>query len=385
MLHSIRVSYRLTLPRQTPIAMHLTVFVPDLLWPDIEDKAAFDFPGANDLAKVLALAKRSRRPMQSKDSWESLLTGLFGFDDHPLPLAALRALGEDRPATGPLLCADPVNLSFIQHSLVLSPIDGASLSEGDTHALLTSLNEEFAGEGHFMADTMAETRQQSASHWYFIPDHPTHTLPDLAACSRLAGHRVDADETRHMLDRDALKWLNRIQMCLNQHPVNEAREAQGLPAINSLWPWGLGQFVHPPQARYSHVSGQSALLAGLCLATQTPLSPTGDFATMAGNPPGNHLVVDVGLTQAISHDDLAAWQRDMSTLVNHWISPAMAALSKRQHALQSISLISPGATHEYTWTLGNSHKALRGGWLQRLFGHRSQTPDLHNLVRSWSA
>ncbi len=361
--------------------MHLTLFVPDLLWPDSEDKAAFDFPGANDLAKTLAFAKRSRRPMQAKDSWESLLTELFGFDDEPPPLAALRALGESRPATGSLLCADPVNLSFIQHSLVLSPIEGESLTESDSHALLTSLNEEFAGEGHFMADTKAETRQQSASHWYFIPDHPISTLPDLAACSRLAGRRVDADETRHMLDRDALKWLNRIQMCLNQHPVNETREAQGLPPINSLWPWGWGRLDHSPQTRFSHVSGQSALLAGLCQSTRTPLAATGDFASMTGN----HLVVDVGMTEAISHDDLAAWQRDMTRLVSNWISPALVALSNHQHALQSMTLISPGANHEYRWTLEDSHKSLRGGWLQRLFGRRTQAPDLHRLIQSWSA
>ncbi len=35
------------------------------------------------------------------------------------------------------------------------------------------------------------------------------------------------------------KFQNEIQMLLFSHPVNEARESQGLPVINSLWFYGL--------------------------------------------------------------------------------------------------------------------------------------------------
>jgi hypothetical protein len=41
----------------------------------------------------------------------------------------------------------------------------------------------------------------------------------------------------------ALQWnklQNEIQMLLFSHSVNEPREAQGQPVINSLWCYGLG-------------------------------------------------------------------------------------------------------------------------------------------------
>jgi hypothetical protein len=37
------------------------------------------------------------------------------------------------------------------------------------------------------------------------------------------------------------KLQNEIQMLLFSHPVNQAREAQDLPVINSLWCYGLGK------------------------------------------------------------------------------------------------------------------------------------------------
>ena len=42
---------------------------------------------------------------------------------------------------------------------------------------------------------------------------------------------------------DALEWhriFNEAQMLLHEHAVNEAREARGEPAVNSVWFWGGG-------------------------------------------------------------------------------------------------------------------------------------------------
>ena len=36
------------------------------------------------------------------------------------------------------------------------------------------------------------------------------------------------------------KFQNEIQMLLFDHPVNLAREAKQLPAVNSIWCYGLG-------------------------------------------------------------------------------------------------------------------------------------------------
>ena len=361
--------------------MHLTLFVPDLLWPEVDDAAAFDFPGSTALARFLFLSQASRSVMDLTASWESRLAVLFGFPEQHAPLAALRTLGNGLTANGRQLCTDPVNLDFMQQALVLSPIAGDTLSNTEIDALLQTLNEEFAGEGRFFATP----QRTDACQWTFISEAADASLPDLAACSRLAGRRVDADETRQLLGRDGLRWINRIQMCLNQHPVNQGREAQGLPAINSLWPWGLGELTAAPPNRFATAHGRAALLTGLCQVTGTPQTTAAAWPQTAGQ----HLVTELRLTDAICHSDLSLWQSAISEVATHWVSPALAALADRHSPLQSLTLISPNAHYEHRWTLKRSSKGVRPNrlprLLQRCLGLTPEAPTLHALVRSWSA
>lgn len=361
--------------------MHLTLFVPDLLWPDVDDAAAFDFPGTADLARFLFLSEANRSTMDLTASWESRLAVLFSFPEQHAPLAALRTLGSGLTANGQQLCTDPVNLDFMQQALVLSPIAGDTLSNTDIDALLQTLNEEFTGEGRFLAGP----QRMNACQWTFIPEAAHATLPDLAACSRLAGRRVDADETRQLLGRDGLRWINRIQMCLNQHPVNQAREAQRLPAINSLWPWGLGELTTAPPKHFTTAHGHVALLTGLCQVTGTPQTTAAAWPQTAGQ----HLVTELRLSDAICHSELSAWQSAISEICTQWVAPALAALADRKSDLQSVTLISPNAHYEHRWTLKRSSRGVRPHrlhrLLQRCLGLTPEVPTLHALVRSWSA
>lgn len=363
--------------------MHLTLFVPDLLWPDLMHDSAFDFPGSGTLARVLALADVFQLPLGKIDAWETRLAGLFGFThedaDRPLPLAALRNLGNGLSADGLMLCTDPINLNFMHQVMVLSPIAADSLNESDVTALLQSLNEEFTGEGHFSACPNAD----NAGQWSFAPQSGTSDLPNLTPCSRLSGRRIDADETRAMLDRHGLVWINRIQMCLSQHPVNQRREAAGLPLINSLWPWGLGKWEsdHTPPAQFAAAYGESALLKGLCASTQTPRLDAGARFTPGT---GHHLVTDLTSNHAVSLDDLSAWQSAIAQLVTAWIAPALASLSDSRGELQSLTLISTDPVTERCWRLDRSNRALRGNILQRWLGIAPTPPELSRLVRSWS-
>ena len=359
--------------------MHLTLFVPDLLWPDVNDSAAFDVPGTNGLTQFLSLSQRSEKPLTVTDSWESCLADLFGFvstDTRPPPLAPLRSLGDGLSDGAIRLCTDPVNLDFVQHSLVLSPIPTETLSPADVAALLASLNQEFKGDGQFI--TAAGSK--NLGRWYYAPSYDT-ALPDLAACSRLAGRRIDADKTRQMLSRENLRWLNRIQMCLNEHPVNTAREAMGLPRVNSLWPWGAGTLATVPEQRFASArsSDASALLRGLCLSTKTPLAA-------AGSPPdipGKHLVCELGLNEAVITEDLAAWQSALCALDQTWITPALLALRSRGGSLETLTLISPDAHRQQCWTLHRQQRASPGAWFKRCLGIEPKRVSLSALVRSW--
>ena len=379
MLHSIysQVVRHMHLGTPSRSPMHLTLFVPDLLWPDHEHRQAFDFDQAPALARLLSLAELSITPFEASDSWESVLAHRFGFNDTHPPLGALRLLGQTATSDitqvygRTLLCADPVNLDFIQQSLVLSPIDAATLSREAVDALITSLNEEFAGEGSFFVN-------DSTTQWYFAPLDTASHLPNLAACSRLLGRRIDADESRQVLGREGLHWLNRIQMCLNGHPVNDDRDRRGLPLINSIWPWGTGALnTNQPNKRpdFELAIGDNDLLRGLCTASNTPHAESAVVCA-------SYLLLDTRLADAIAQDDLDAWHLAINALVSTQIVPAMAQLQKG--TLSSLTLIAPDAHGTYRWTLDADHKGLRPSWLQRLLGTTRQPPDLQRLIATWS-
>lgn len=379
MLHSIHSQVvrhmHLGTPSRSP--MHLTLFVPDLLWPDHEHPQAFDFDQAPALARLLSLADLSITPYGASDSWESVLAHCFGFHDTQPPLGALRLLGQTATADvtqaygRTLLCADPVNLDFIQQSLVLSPINAATLSREAVDALITSLNDEFAGEGSFFVN-------DSTTQWYFAPLDTASHLPNLAACSRLLGRRIDADESRQVLGREGLHWLNRIQMCLNSHPVNDDRDRHGLPVINSIWPWGMGTLNSTglnERPEFELAIGDNDLLRGLCIASNTPHAES----AVAG---ASCFVLDTRLADAIAQDDLDAWHVAINALVLTQIEPAMSQLEKG--TLSSLTLIAPDAHGTYRWRLQADHKGLRPSWLQRLLGKSRPHSDLKHLVQTWS-
>ncbi len=73
----------------------------------------------------------------------------------------------------------------------------------------------------------------------------------------------------------ALAWrrcVNEIQMLWFGHPVNEAREARGQPAINTLWLSGNGVPVaeQPPLPRYAAIDSGLPLLAALAIDPDAP-------------------------------------------------------------------------------------------------------------------
>ena len=354
--------------------MHLTLFVPDLLWPDHEHRQAFEFDHSGTLARFLHLAQHTSSPLKPTASWESVLADTFGLSAEATALAALRLLGEsgthDASAYGrTLLCADPVNLDFMQQALVLSSPDAMQLSIEDAKSLITSLNEEFAGEGTFFYG-------HSTNHWYFAPNSGDQDLPNLAACSRLLGRRIDADESRHLLGSTGLRWLNRIQMCLNGHPVNEARQMQGLISINSVWPWGAGMLTNNTQhatSPFDQAVGNNALLRGLCVFTGTH--------HLAESSPGSALLLDTRLSDAIAQDDLSAWQHSVALLSQAHIAPALDALAKGK--FNRLTLIAPDAYQTHCWTLESSNKGLTPSFFQRCLGRTRKHPDLATLITSW--
>lgn len=105
------------------------------------------------------------------------------------------------------------------------------LDEADSQALFEAVRPLFVDEG-FVAHWGAALR------WY-VAHESLAGLP-CAALDRVIGRNVDpwlGDDTRL---RRVRRLQAEVQMLLHAHPLNQRREAQGLPVVNSFWLSGCG-------------------------------------------------------------------------------------------------------------------------------------------------
>jgi hypothetical protein len=156
-----------------------------------------------------------------------------------LPSAPFELLGLHGDTIDPdtvFACIQPVHLHATRDHLVLMHPDHIPLSAAESAALLEEAKPLLQDE--FKTDLIAA----DPHHWFINPAH----------FASLATHSVDQVHGRNIdwwLPRDTTevgrarawrKLQNEIQMLWHISPINEARQASGLPAINSIWISGIG-------------------------------------------------------------------------------------------------------------------------------------------------
>ncbi|MCP5272997.1 MAG: hypothetical protein H6932_17500 [Burkholderiaceae bacterium] len=160
--------------------------------------------------------------------------GLAGTDGG-LPWAAWHAAQDGvNVASPPDLCwglLTPGHWHLGTDQVTMLDPDELGLDEAASRALLDAVHDLFESEG-FLLVYGAPTR------WYLAHE----SLAQLATASpdRVIGRNVDPWLPP---SRDARLWRrlqNEVQMRLHTHPLNAAREAQGLLPVNSLWLSGCG-------------------------------------------------------------------------------------------------------------------------------------------------
>jgi hypothetical protein len=229
------------------------------------------------------------------------------------PIAAIGAtfdgLGE-----GCWLRADPVHLRLQRDQLLLLP--DMEISADEAGQMCASLNEHFAGQG-------MEFFAPHPQRWYVRLDAPPRirTMPLSAVLGSNVRRALPTGE-------DAAHWhqlLNEIQMLLFAHPLNEAREAHGELAINSVWLWGAGGPVGVLQKTCDSVSSDDVLSEMFAAAAGVPFSAWPKrWDTEAGN--GMQLLVWTGLRSALQGGDLAAWRAALQDFEAGYALPLWQAL-----------------------------------------------------------
>ncbi|HES77306.1 MAG TPA: hypothetical protein ENO09_09940, partial [bacterium] len=223
------------------MSTRLTLFVPGLCAAWRGEGA--DVPAAQTpiLRRLLARADRVNTPAQTSSlasfpaSFEDGLARLFGVSAQALPWGALGCWGESGACPqGFVLRLDPVHFKLGMTDAIVFGGTSLHLSMDEANTLARALEQHF-GECGWRIEVAAPQR------WYLhLPESSDLvTVPLAQALGRDAGLFKPQG-------KDAPRWLadmTEAQMVLFAHPLNQAREARGLPVINSVWPWGAGDLA----------------------------------------------------------------------------------------------------------------------------------------------
>ncbi|MDE1183931.1 regulator [Paraburkholderia sp.] len=284
-------------------------------------------------------------------------------DEAPLAPYMLRADGGD-PGNAIWACVQPVHVRIAHDHLVL--IDPASLDlPDDEAAALLAVARPLIEELGVTLEAPRPTR------WYLSSD----AFGTLAGASplRASGRNIEIwlPHEAHTGERSRawMKLQNEVQMAWFEHPVNEAREARGLPAVNSIWFHGQGS-AQPVRSPFGRVLSEAAATLGLAIAARTDTgAPPATFAAYS---------LESGVAETASalptlieletfstpyiEQDWGRWNDAFAALERNWFAPALAALQNGK--LDELALTLCGDTGSVT--LNVTRADLRKFWRRRM-------------------
>ncbi len=248
---------------------------------------------------------------------ERVLARLRGWPDAQAPWAADQAQRDGlRPEPGQAWgLLTPCHWLMGHDHLTLVHPDELQLDETESRALFTPLQALFESDGWQM-------HWATPTRWYAV--HDSLAQFQTASLDRLIGRNPDLWMPEAMQARHLKRLQAEAQMLFHNHPVNEAREAQGQLTVNSFWLSGCG-------------------VATADLGGPLPLGTR----------------VDDRLRQAMLRHDVAAWEAGWQALDQ---GPVQEALKAHQ-AGQRVRLTLCGERHAV---------ALQAGEPQGLMGRLRQ-------------
>jgi hypothetical protein len=322
--------------------MQCTLLIPSLFLPREFAAAAYRELRLEALQSVLARARCVRFPAVSSDEWLCRAYEVERQQDWPIAPLTL-ALHGGEAGNAYCLRADPVHLRVARDRLMLADSSQLDITPQESEGLVAALNQHFSAEG---LDFTASTVQ----YWHLRLARPpkleTHLLGEVA------GRDV---RTFSASGADALQWrriVNEIQMLLHDHPLNEKREARGVPAVNSVWLWGGGVKPSVPGRPFTAVWSDDPVALALAATTgnrcEALPANAAQWLQSAPGPAqqdGHDLIVCNDIIRAARYGDLTAWQTRLEALDRLWLAPLVAALHARQ--LTVLTLVVP--TSEACW------------------------------------
>lgn len=268
----------------------------------------------------------------------------------PLAAAALAGFGA-APADGHWFIVHPVHVQMARTHLTLADPRQLRLDEAESRALYESARPYFEELGQPLVYGDATTWFMRADHWQGLRT----ASPDCVSGMNLSDWMPEGE---HAIA--ARKLQNEIQMLWYEHPVNEARQARGLPPVNSFWLWGGASGVQPSSGP-AVIAGQPWLRA-LC----PPALRDATFDTLLAQG-GSHPMAVLGqLIEPAIAGEWAAWLDHMRALEQQWFAPLLAALRDGRISRATLVLSHRHTSASYTTSKLAQHKFWRKPTLSKL-------------------
>jgi hypothetical protein len=354
-MHSTRV--HLLLPFALPTAADASTALHDLRSPAL-DKL---------LARATLVERVAGEDFQRTLPHERWVARQFGavaanaIDDAPLAPYMLLADG-GTPGQDEWACVEPVHVRIAHDHLVLIDPSALDLTVEDATKLLSVAKP-------LIEEMGVRVEAPTPYRWYLSGD----ALGKLAGASplRASGRSIEIwlphDVSSGQRSRMWMKLQNEVQMGWFEHPVNEAREARGLPAVNSIWLHAQG-VAQPVRSPFVRVLSDAAATRGLALAgaVETGAAPA-SFRALPPLGAGTTLVELNPFAAPFIAQDWAAWQAALDALEHDWFAPALAALDSGDLGALALTLAGDTGSVTLSATRGDLRKFWRRRVLASLF------------------
>lgn len=291
-----------------PSALPVPEFAPDLV-------RALQAPA---LASLLSRTSAQRRlPADESvralphETWLARALGLNGTGQPAFAGAAMRGYGL-APDGGTWFIVNPVHIEIARTHLMMGDPRHLGLAELESRALFEAARPYMEEAGHALLYGDAQTWFLRADDWAGLDT----ATPDAAL-------GMDLTDWMPLGERAAAfrRLQNEIQILWHTHPVNAAREARRLPAVNAFWPWGAagaaGTPVNGARLAAFDTAAWLARLAG---------TSSSDLARFAPAIDGDTILVCGSAAPYAAAADWGGWVGVMTQLEAQLFAPILESL-----------------------------------------------------------
>ena len=301
-----------------PSALPVPEFAPDLV-------RALQAPA---LASLLSRTGAQRRlPADTSvralphETWLARALGLDGAGQPAFAGAAMRAYGLAADG-GTWFIVNPVHIEIARTHLMMGDPRFLGLGEPDSRALFDAALPYVEEAGHALLYGDAQTWFLRADDWAGLDT----ATPDAAL-------GMDLTDWMPLGERAAAfrRLQNEIQILWHTHPVNAAREARRMPAVNAFWPWGAA----PAGAQASRLRLASFDTAAW-LTRLADTAPT-DLAGLTNAIDGDTVLVCGSVAPYAAAADWGGWIGAMGQLEAQLFAPILDSL--KQGRVRDVRLV----------------------------------------------